>query len=245
MYKRVIAILTMMITLLSNVLTPYSYVMASGTDSSVGWNNNWWTEVVVEDTNVTDLWWNKSTQEFDKESELVEAWETLNKEPLEKGIRHKRVIIKVKAKSESFPEGTEIDITPVLWEDYEQVKQQITDTQENIDESVEMVAVDIKFLYTLSNWEKVELQPKDENSVTVSFDYSRNSELKEAEESEEQEIQIYHINDKDEKWEKVEEWEEVVEKIEINEEKSEDINNGVVIDAESFSYYTIVVQRRE
>jgi hypothetical protein len=35
--------------------------------------------------------------------------------------------------------------------------------------------------------------------------------------------------------------EEVVEKIEINEEKSDEVDNAVVIDAESFSTYVVAV----
>jgi hypothetical protein len=67
-----------------------------------------------------------------------------------------------------------------------------------------------------------------------------------AEQDEEQEVKVYHLNDKDEEWEKIENitW-TIVEDILINEEASEEVENWLVIDAESFSYYTIVVQRRE
>jgi hypothetical protein len=39
----------------------------------------------------------------------------------------------------------------------------------------------------------------------VTFDFSRDEELKQADASEVQEIQIYHVDDKDENGEKVEE----------------------------------------
>jgi Fe-S cluster assembly scaffold protein SufB len=102
------------------------------------------------------------------------------------------------------------------------------------------VAFDIRFEYELSDGTKVELQPK-ENTVQVTFDYSWNSDLKKADKADDQQIEIYHINDKDENGEKVEDGEEVVEKIEINEEKSDEVKNGVVVDAESFSVYAVVV----
>jgi hypothetical protein len=65
--------------------------------------------------------------------------------------------------------------------------------------------------------------------------------LKKADKADDQQIEIYHINDKDENGEKVEEGEEVVEKIEINEEKSDEVKNGVVVDAESFSIYVLAL----
>jgi len=71
MCKRVIAILTIMMTLLSNVLTPYSYVMASGTDSSVGENNNWWSEVVVENT----IPWNNDSGDLSS-PKMMNSWGT-------------------------------------------------------------------------------------------------------------------------------------------------------------------------
>ena len=182
-----------------------------------------------------------------EETEIDIAWKTLNKDSIieSKNFRSLWIKVKVEALSWTFPEWTYAEISSVYWEEYENAKQKIIDDPENnVTEEDEMFTFDIKFLYKLSSWDVIEVQPK-ENKVQVTFDYDKNDELKQADTTEEQEIQIYHINDKDEKWEKVEEWEEVVEKIEINEGKSEDINNGVVIDAESFSYYTIVVQRRE
>ena len=82
-------------------------------------------------------------------------------------------------------------------------------------------------------------------TVQVSFNYEENEELKSAEESEEQEVKVYHLNDKDEEWEKVEEIKDVVvEEVVVNEEKSEE-ENVMVVEAESFSVYTIVTQIKD
>jgi hypothetical protein len=62
-----------------------------------------------------------------------------------------------------------------------------------------MVTFDIKFLYKLLSGDEVEVQPLD-NKVQVIFDYSNNSEFKQAEDLG---IEVYHINDKDENGEKV------------------------------------------
>ena len=177
--------------------------------------------------------------------ELATARETLNSDPIEKSETYNKVTVNVLAPVNTFPEGTKLLIEAIKWTQLEEVRQQISDEPtNNVDEDAEIVAFDIRFEYELSDGSRVELQPK-ENTVQVTFDYSNNKELKKADQDEKQEIEIYHINDKDENGEKVESWEEVVEKIEINEEKSEEVDNALVIDAESFSVYTIVVQRRE
>ena len=177
--------------------------------------------------------------------ELSQARETLNTDPIEKSETYNKVAVNVLAPANTFPENTKLVIEAVKWNKLEEVKQQISDEPtNNIDEDAEIVAFDIRFEYELSDGSKVELQPK-ENTVQVTFDYSKNKELKKAEADDSQQIEIYHINDKDENGEKVAEWEEKVETIDINEQKSAKVENGLVIDAESFSYYTIVVQRRE
>ena len=177
--------------------------------------------------------------------ELSQARETLNSDPIQKSETYNKVTVNVLAPVNTFPENTKLVIETVKWTQLEEVRQQISEeSTNNVDEDAEIVAFDIRFEYELSDGSKVELQPK-ENTVQVTFDYSENKELKKAENDENQQIEIYHINDKDEEWNKVSTWAEIVEKIEINEQKSDKVENWLVIDAESFSYYTIVVQRRE
>ena len=173
--------------------------------------------------------------------ELTTARENLNIDTIEKSEKYNKVTVNVKALSGTFPEGTELNIEPVKWNKLEDVKQQISGSPtNNLDEDFEIVAFNITFVYKLSNGEEVEVQPLSWQSVQVTFDYSMNNELKQADKDETQEIQIYHINDKDDNWDKVSEWEEVTEKVEINEMKSEEIDNVLVVDAEKFSIYAII-----
>ena len=182
------------------------------------------------------------------QKEIEDARKNLNTTSITKSETFDELwmVVKVKALSWTFPKWTEPEITLVKWEEKENVQQQIIDDPDtDVTADAEMITFDIKFIYTLSNGSWVEVQPISWESVQVTFDYSKNKELKKVENDEEKEIQIIHINDKDEDWKKVAKWEEVVEKIEINEEKSDKVENWLVIDAESFSYYTIVVQIRE
>jgi uncharacterized protein (TIGR02145 family) len=173
--------------------------------------------------------------------ELSQARETLNTDPIEKSETYNKVTVNVLAPVNTFPEGTKLVIEAIKWDALEEVRQQISDEPtNNVDEDAEIVAFDIRFEYELSDGSIVELQPK-ENTVQVTFDYSKNKELKKADQNDSQEIEIYHINDKDDNGEKVESWAEVVEKIEINEEKSEEVDNALVVDAESFSVYAVTV----
>ena len=194
------------------------------------------------------IWENEELAWEVEKTELDIAREILNQELIEDSKTYNNVTVNVKAFSWTFPEWTKLNITSIKKQsELNEIKQQIVDSDasNNIDEDTEIVAFDISFIYALSDGEEIEVQPKDWESVQVTFDYSRNKDLKAADKDDSQQIEIYHINDKDENGEKVEKWEEVVEKIEINEEKSDEVKNGVVIDAESFSYYTIVVQRAE
>jgi len=193
----------------------------------------------VQDSLVDASEWQDEEQQQTK-TELDIAWLTLNAEPIEKSERSRRngVTVKVYAPENTFPEGTKAVIEAITSKsDLNKVKDQLGD---NVDDDAEVVAFDIRFVYKLSNGEEVEIQPLD-NKVQVTFDYSRNSDLKEADKSDDQQIEVYHINDKDENGDKVEAWEEVVEKIEINTEKSDEVKNGVVIDAENFSVYVLTL----
>ena len=181
-------------------------------------------------------------------NELSKAWEILNDKVIEKSKKYDNVNVSVVAKEWTFPEWTYVTIEPIKAESQiNEIREQINklETSENISQNSEIVAFDIRFEYELSDGIILELQPLFWESVQVTFDYSNNKIFKEAEASNEQEIQVYHINDKDENGEKVEKWEEIAEKIEINQTASAEVDNGLVIDAKSFSTYTIVVQRTE
>ena len=105
----------------------------------------------------------------------------------------------------------------------------------------QVIAFDITFRDPVT---QEELQPKDW-TVQVKFNYEDNESLVQAEENEEQEVKVYHLNDIDEEWNKIEEltW-TTVEEVVVNEEESEE-ENVLVIEAESFSVYTIVKQVKD
>lgn len=178
------------------------------------------------------------------ELELSKAWKTLNDKVIEKSEKYNEVNVSVLAKEWTFPEWTYVIIEPIkAKKELNEIKEQIneSDFSSNISQSDEIIAFDIKFEYDLSNWSKVELQPLLWESVQVTFDYSDNKTFKNAEVDNNQTIEVYHINDKDKKGEKVEKWEEVVEKIEINQAASKEIDNALVINAESFSVYVLLL----
>ena len=159
-----------------------------------------------------------------------------NEEPIIWEKTYDNVTVKVEALSWTFPEWTEVTIEPIKWWSLRSLKNQLVEEEEEIKKDTTVVAFDITFIYS---WEEV--QPKEWEKVKVTFDYSNNEDLVEAEEQEDKEVKVYHIEDKDEEWNKVEKGEEKIEKIVINEEKSEEVDNWVVVEAEKFSTYVLVV----
>ena len=167
--------------------------------------------------------------------ELYIAWQTLDDKEIKDSKTYDKVTVNVNAPANTFPQWTQLKITPVKWSELEDVKQQIVWENANVEED-SLVAFNIQFLFKLSDGTEIELQPR-YNTVEVTFDYSRNRTLKNPDD---QELEVYHINNKDEKWNIVEKWEEVVEKVDINVEKSDGVKNGLVVDAESFSIYAVI-----
>ena len=153
------------------------------------------------------------------------------------------VKVEVYAQTWAFPLWTILNIIPITWDDEMRDIQDVLEAQKNVEKSQKVIAFDITFLDPET---EEELQPSITGAVQVTFNYEENEELLTAEQDEEQEVKVYHLNDKDEEWEKIENitW-TIVEDILINKEASEEVENWLVIDAESFSYYTIVVQIRE
>jgi hypothetical protein len=104
----------------------------------------------------------------------------------------------------------------------EDVKDKISEDNNVSKESV--VAFDIKFLYELDG-EVIELEPKDD-TVQVTFNFKKNSELKEANKDDNQRLEVYHVDLE----------EDVVEKIDV----VETTKNEVVVEADSFTIYAVV-----
>ena len=152
------------------------------------------------------------------------------------------VKVEVYAQTWAFPLWTILSIVPITWDDEMSDIQDVLEEQKNVEKTEKVIAFDITFLDPET---EEELQPLMTWAVQVSFNYEENEELKAAEQDEEQEVKVYHLNDKNEEWEKVEEIKDVVvEEVIVNEEESEE-ENVLVVEAESFSVYTIVVQVSE
>ena len=124
-----------------------------------------------------------------------------------------------------------------------------------------MVSFDISF-YNPENPD-IEINPIEWKTVSVVFNYENNDELKEAaKDTNNSELKIYHLEEINEEWDvspeelKTVNPEEVLEEEHIEEGESvavsiewteniENLFNEIEVQAESFSVYTIVVQRVE
>ena len=166
-------------------------------------------------------------------SEVELTW--LNEKEISWKKYYNGVTVNVLAPAKSFPEGTTLSITPIKKKnELKEIKEQLVESQEEVTEDSTVVAFDISFLYS---WEEV--QPVTGQTVQVTFNYENHEKLSDAEQDEEKELKVYHLNDKNEEGNKIEDISEVkVEEVEIvkNEEWE------LVVDAESFSIYTIVTQ---
>ena len=166
-----------------------------------------------------------------KDKEVVEY----NKEEITWEETFDDVTVSVYAWTWFFPEGTKLLISPIVQEqEISDIKDKISEEDDNIIEDSKLVAFDISFIY---RWEEV--QPLEWKVVKVTFDYSNDDELLEADNNDEQKVKVFHIDDKDEEWNKVESWEEVVKDV-TNIVESEE-NWIAVADAESFSTYLLTV----
>ena len=187
-------------------------------------------EVVELTGDISELVW--------KNLELLIARETLDDWLIKKSASYNDVTVNVEAQPWTFPQWTELRIKPItLKKELNEIKDQVSNTDENISEK-SLVAFDITFIYVLSGWEEVEVQPKNVDWVKVVFNYENNKNLSEADTNDEQEIKVFHIDDKDENGEKVEKWDEVVKDVTNRVESDEEWI--VVANAESFSIYAIV-----
>lgn len=178
--------------------------------------------------------------EFNKQVELEEKvkWfeytvETLlNSQEIKWESTYKDITVNVIAPIWSFSEGTTLSITPITKQkELKEIEDQIITQQEDINETLELLAFDISFFY-----DEKEVQPVEGKTVQVSFDYSDNNKLSATDTNDEQELKVYHLDDKDDNGNIVEEVE--VKEVSINEEDSEEWK--LVVDADGFSVYAII-----
>ena len=203
-----------------------------------------WEEFTWSAIDLLKEWVEENIEEIEisKEQELAKIWETLNEDRITWLWIFKNVIVNVEAPENSFPEWTELRITPITAKaQMEEIKEQLVENTD-VTEDSELVSFDISFIYTLSGWEEIELQPYTWKTVKVSFNYTYNDTLKGADSDDNKELKVYHLEEiVDEEWNKTDEVE--VKEMDINENASSEWK--LVIDAEKFSTYTIVTQQSE
>ena len=145
---------------------------------------------------------------FNKEAELIEKAKgfeytddvVLNAEEIKGESTYNNITVNVLAPIGSFPEGTTLKINPITKKkELKEIENQIIDQQEDVEETLELLAFDISFFY-----DEKEVQPVEGKIVQVSFDYADNKKLSDADTNEEQELKIYHLDDKDANGNKVE-----------------------------------------
>ena len=219
--------------------------------TKLSWDNENLKEEQVEEKIGNWSWEDSKTWLFESIKNFFWIWESKEEEKEQKNYDYETKVITWEAEYDDvkvevyadtwlFYSWTELIIKAVTWDMYEWVKEVLSWQLEKIaEEEQTVVAFDISFIYS---WEEV--QPLTW-TVQVTFNYEDNEDLKAAEENEEQEVKVYHLNDIDEEGNKIEEltW-ATVEEVIVNEEKSEE-ENVMVVEAESFSVYTIVVQVAE
>lgn len=152
------------------------------------------------------------------------------------------IVVRVEAPVWAFPSWTELRITPIT------AKKQMAEIKDSLIENTDVteeskaVSFDISFIYTMSDWEEVELQPNEWYKVKVAFNYIKDENFRQVDEKSDKELKVYHleevVNERGRKTDEVE-----VKEVEINEWESSEWE--LVVDAEKFSIYTIVDQIRE
>ena len=142
------------------------------------------------------------------------------------------IIVSVEAPEWAFPSWTKLMITPITAEN--QVAEIKDSLIENTDvtEDSKAVSFDISFIYTMPDWELIELQPNEWYKVKVAFNYIKDEGFRQVDESEDREIKIYHLE-----WVKEESWDIIVQEVETNEKESSVWE--LVVDAEKFSIYSV------
>jgi hypothetical protein len=161
----------------------------------------------------------------------------LNAEEIKGESTYNNITVNVEAPIGSFPEGTTLKIKPITKKkELKEIEDQIVTQQDNVDETLELLAFDISFFY-----DEKEVQPVEGKTVQVTFDYAENKKLTEADSNENKELKVYHLDDKDENGNKVEEVE--VKEVEVNQDNSEE--GKLAVDAEGFSVYVLTLQKTD
>ena len=181
---------------------------------------------------IEDLDWN--IENLDISDEFNEIRDNLNEEIIYWQDMYNDVIVSVEAPIWSFPEWTELRITPIRAINQQQeIKDQLVENTE-VSESSEIVSFDISFIYKLLGWEEVELQPLEWKTVKVVFNYVDNDALSDAEVDNNKELKVYHLEEVvDEEWNKT--YEVEVKEIAVKESADWEL----VVDAEKFSVYSV------
>ena len=186
----------------------------------------------------TETWEVLEYTDEDRELELAQIRSKLNKKKIKWKETYNNITVNVEAPKNSFPEWVKLRISPITWDTENQsIKDQLMENTD-VTEDSELVSFDISFIYTLSNEEEVELQPKDWNTVKVSFNYKNNNKFNKGKKDKNKDLKIYHFEKvKDKKNRKSEETQ--IKEIKINE--SESTESEIVIDADSFSVYSVAL----
>jgi hypothetical protein len=116
-----------------------------------GWKPNFpstmplsWAELVAQ--------WKQELEVNNIENELITARETLNNKKIKWKETYNNVTVKVEAPKHSFPEWTELRITPITWAEQKQTIKEELMKNTDVTEESELVSFDISFIYTLSGW---------------------------------------------------------------------------------------------
>ena len=210
-------------------------------------DNSWEDGTETEDqpkwesfNNILNGWWSSSDSNIDEtqveeepveeRSEIEMIWDELNAEEINWNDWYNDIVVNVSAPIETFPKGTELRITPIEDEDkVNELKDKVITQYNNVLEDNDFVFFDISFVYTLSNWEEIKLQPLAWQVVDIVFDYKYNDNLLELSNIEWNELKVYYINNDE------------VKEATVNEEDTQEWELSVY--GEWISEYIIVAQK--
>ena len=192
--------------------------------------NNKVEQVQKVEHETAEEWTWDNTQWWSSSNETIQEI-TYNAEEITWEVTYAGVTVSVVAPIGTFPENTELVIKPIeTIKEIKKVQDALVEQVEEIDNSTFMVSFDISFLDPET---KEELQPSNDKTVEVTFNYEENDKLKEAEENEEKDIVVYHMDEDKVEWE-------------ITVQETSVVNNEltweVTVLTDSFSVYTVAIK---